>query len=58
MKGKTLVIGVVLFVLLIVGGIYFSMMATINKIKEEGAEDPYATVESVEINTGILYMLN
>lgn len=35
MKGKTLVIGIVLFVLLVIGAIYFAMMSTINKIKEE-----------------------
>lgn len=35
MKGKTLVIGILLFVLIVVGGIYFFMMSTINKIKEE-----------------------
>ena len=37
MKGKALVIGIVLFVVLVVGSIYFAMMATINNIKEEGA---------------------
>ena len=36
MKGKTLVIGIVLFVILVVGAIYFAMMSTINNIKEEG----------------------
>ena len=37
MKGKSLVIGIVLFVILVVGAIYFAMMSTINNIKEEGA---------------------
>ncbi len=35
MKGKTLVIGIIVFVLLVVGGIYLAMMSTINEIKEE-----------------------
>lgn len=35
MKGRTLVIGIVLFVLIVVGFIYLAMMSTINKIKEE-----------------------
>lgn len=35
MKGKTLVISIVLFVLIVVGAIYFAMMSTINKIKKE-----------------------
>lgn len=35
MKGKTLVIGIIIFVLVVVGFIYFAMMSTINKIKEE-----------------------
>lgn len=35
MKGRTLVIGIVLFVLLVVGAITFAMMSTINGIKEE-----------------------
>lgn len=35
MKGKALVIGIVLFVVLVVGSIYFAMMATINNIKED-----------------------
>lgn len=35
MKGKTMVIGIVLFVIIVVGAIYFAMMSTINKIKEE-----------------------
>lgn len=35
MKGKTMVIGIILFVLIVVGAIYFAMMSTINKIKEE-----------------------
>lgn len=51
MKGKTMVIGVVLFVLIVVGAIYFSMMATINKIKEEGTEEAHAVVEFVEVDS-------
>lgn len=35
MKGKHLVIGLVIFVLVIVGLIYYFMMGTINNIKEE-----------------------
>ena len=50
MKGKTMVIGIILFVVLAVAGVYFAMMSTINKIKEEGTEEAYAIVESVEIN--------
>jgi len=34
-KGKTLVIGIVIFVIFVVGAVYFAMMATINKQKEE-----------------------
>lgn len=38
MKGRTLVIGIILSVVVIVGLIYFLMMSTINKIKEENNE--------------------
>lgn len=31
-----MVIGIVLFVVLVVAGVYFAMMATINKIEKEG----------------------
>ena len=48
MKGKTMVIGIVLFVVIVVAGVYFAMMATINKIEKEGNEGAYAIVESVE----------
>ena len=51
MKGKTLVIGIILFVVLIVAGVYFAMMATINKLEKEGKEEAYAIIESVEMDT-------
>lgn len=54
MKGKTMVIGIVLFVVLVVAGVYIAMMATINKIEKEGTEEAYAIVESVPVNTGNL----
>lgn len=43
-----MVIGIVLFVVIVVAGVYFAMMATINKIEKEGNEEAYAIVESVE----------
>ncbi len=45
MKGRTLVIGILVFVLLVVGIIIFAMMSTINGIKEEmEKEEVSATV--------------
>lgn len=44
MKGKTLVIGIIIFVLVVVGVIYFAMMSTINKIKEENDLEEAAIV--------------
>lgn len=35
MKGRTLVIGIIIFVIIAVGAVYFLMMAEINKQKEE-----------------------
>lgn len=35
MKGKKMVIGLLIFVILVIVAIYFSMMSTINNIKEE-----------------------
>lgn len=58
MKGKTLVIGIILFVILVVAAVYFSMMSTINKIKEENKEETTLSVivEDVEIPTRTLNM--
>lgn len=47
MKGKTLVIGIITFVLLVVGFIYLAMMSTINKIKEENDSEE-ASIVSIE----------
>ncbi|MDS9472088.1 hypothetical protein [Sporosarcina pasteurii] len=49
MKGRTLVIGIVLFVIIVVGLIYFMMMSTINQIKEEKNEETsMAVIQVVE----------
>lgn len=59
MKGKTLVIGIILFVILIVGAIYFAMTATINKIEKEGTEESSAVAEYNEIDAeALLRLLN
>lgn len=57
MKGKTLVIAIVLFVLLVVGAIYFAMTATINKIEKEGAFSKHPT-EIYEVEYGGTYKLS
>lgn len=58
MKGKSLVIGLILFTLLVIGGIYFAMTATINKIKEdEQIKDTSAISEYVEMNEGNLIVI-
>ncbi|AOV06591.1 hypothetical protein [Sporosarcina ureilytica] len=55
MKGRTLVIGIVLFVIIVVGLIYFLMMSTINQIKEEkNAETSMAVIQVAE-NMNQLY---
>lgn len=56
MKGKTMVIGIVVFVVLIVAAVYFSMMATINKIKEDGGEEATAVVASVQVKDTTLFL--
>lgn len=48
MKGKTLVIGIIIFVVVVIGVIYFAMMSTINKIKEEN-DLAEASIVSVEM---------
>lgn len=50
MKGRTLVIGIVLFVLIVVGLVSFAMMHTINKIKEENNEEASMAVILLEGN--------
>lgn len=49
MKGKHLVIGLVLFVIIVIGFIYFLMMDTINDIKEEMDEEEAVAIVVDEI---------
>lgn len=51
MKGRTLVIGMLIFILLVVGVIIFAMMSTINGIKEdmENEEAAMMFVENEEM---------
>ena len=53
MKGKNLVIGLVLFVLVAIAAIYFAMQATINKVGN-GMEQ---TVAIVEVADEVDYLL-
>lgn len=46
MKGRTLVIGMLVFILLVVGAIIFAMMSTINGIKEEMENEEAAIILS------------
>lgn len=48
MKGRTLVIGIILFVLLVVGAITLAMMSTINGIKEDLEKEEGAAMLFVE----------
>lgn len=48
MKGKTLVIGLIIFVIIVVGAIYFLMMSTINNIKEEQGMSAIEVVHEVD----------
>ncbi len=47
MKGKTLVIGLVLFIILAVVAIYFTMKATINNM-EDGMEPLVTSIEMID----------
>ncbi|WP_210470941.1 hypothetical protein [Sporosarcina sp. 6E9] len=53
MKGKHLVIGIVLFVIAIVAAIYFSVMAEYNK-DQNGMEPIAIIIENTTINSQIL----
>lgn len=55
MKGRTLVIGIILFVVIVVGLIYFLMMSTINQIKEENNTETTMSVIQIEDNWQQLY---
>ena len=58
MKGKSLVIGLILFTLLMLVGIYFAMTATINKLKEdEEIKDASAISEYGEMNEGNIIVI-
>lgn len=46
MKGKTLVIVLLIIVVLTVGGIYLAMMSTINGIKEEQGIEVHESMEA------------
>ncbi|MBE1553000.1 hypothetical protein [Sporosarcina limicola] len=52
MKGKHLVIGLILFVIIIVAVIYFSMMAEFKK-DEKGMESVVPVIEMMEKNMEI-----
>lgn len=54
MKGKTMVIGIVLFVVLVVAGVYIAMMATINKIEKEGTL-PASPIETHVTNHAVAF---
>lgn len=56
MKGKTLVIGIILFVLIVVGFIYIAMMSTINNIKEENELEEVSVV-SIEDEDSLLTLV-
>lgn len=51
MKGKHLVIGLVLFVIIVIGLIYFLMMDTINDIKEEMDEEEAVAIVVDELGS-------
>lgn len=53
MKGKTMVIGIIVFVLLVVGAVSWAMLSTINKIKEENEmnEEAVMLIEQDEISS-------
>jgi hypothetical protein len=53
MKGKHLVIGIVLFVIAIIAAIYFSVMAEYNKDRN-GMEPTSIIVDNTDVNSQIV----
>ena len=51
MKGKTMVIGIVLFVVIVVAAVYFAMMSTINKIDKENKEASHEVMTYIVLET-------
>lgn len=56
MKGRTLVIGILVFVLLVVGVITFAMLSTINGIKEEMEKEEVSATVWIEQDESLTFI--